>query len=72
MIQHLENLRYLKKLMKSGADTQIWHLAILCLFINFNIRSSEALYQALKYTEHPDIQLKILEQSSPMSAKDGC
>jgi ribA/ribD-fused uncharacterized protein len=39
------------------------------LINNFNIRSSEALYQALKYTEHPDIQLKILEQSSPMSAK---
>lgn len=36
---------------------------------NLNIRSSEALYQALKYTEHPDIQLKILEQSSPMTAK---
>lgn len=39
------------------------------LINNLNIRSSEALYQALKYTEHPDIQLKILEQSSPMTAK---
>ena len=39
------------------------------LINNFNIRSSEALYQALKYTEHPDIQLKILEQTSPMTAK---
>ena len=39
------------------------------LINNLNIRSSEALYQALKYTEHPDIQLKILEQTSPMTAK---
>lgn len=36
---------------------------------NFNIRSSEALYQALKFTEHPEIQLKIFEQTSPMTAK---
>jgi ribA/ribD-fused uncharacterized protein len=40
------------------------------LIINdIKIRSSEALYQALKYTDYPEIQLKILEQTSPMTAK---
>jgi len=40
------------------------------LIINdIEIRSSEALYQALKYTNYPEIQLKILEQTSPMTAK---
>lgn len=40
------------------------------LIINdIEIRSSEALYQALKYTNYPEIQLKILEQASPMTAK---
>lgn len=40
------------------------------LIINdIEIRSSEALYQALKYTNHPEIQFKILEQTSPMTAK---
>lgn len=40
------------------------------LIINdIQIRSSEALYQALKYTNYPEIQLKILEQTSPMTAK---
>lgn len=40
------------------------------LIINdIQIRSSEALYQAFKYTNHPEIQLKILEQTSPMTAK---
>ncbi|MDV7376303.1 NADAR family protein [Acinetobacter baumannii] len=33
------------------------------------IRSSEALYQALKYPTRPDVQNKILIQSSPMTAK---
>ncbi|HCA5050126.1 TPA: NADAR family protein [Acinetobacter baumannii] len=33
------------------------------------IRSSEALYQALKYTHYPDIQKKILQEYSPMTAK---
>lgn len=40
------------------------------LIINdIKIRSSEALYQALKYPDYPDIQDKILSQTSPMSAK---
>lgn len=40
------------------------------LIINdIQIRSSEALYQALKYTNYPEIQLKILDQTSPMTAK---
>ncbi len=33
------------------------------------IRSSEALYQALKFSAYPDIQSKILAQTSPMTAK---
>ncbi|EGR0260963.1 MULTISPECIES: NADAR family protein [Vibrio] len=33
------------------------------------IKSVEALYQACRYPYHPDIQKKILEQSSPMTAK---
>lgn len=31
--------------------------------------TSEALYQALKYSLHPHIQAEILEQRSPMAAK---
>jgi ribA/ribD-fused uncharacterized protein len=33
------------------------------------IRTSEALYQALKFTDHPDIQQKIIDEKSPMAAK---
>lgn len=36
---------------------------------NCSIRSSEALYQALKFTEYPEVQEKIISQSSPMTAK---
>ncbi|OTG73063.1 hypothetical protein B9T38_05460 [Acinetobacter sp. ANC 4218] len=31
--------------------------------------SSEALYQALKFTDYPDIQKKIIAERSPMTAK---
>jgi ribA/ribD-fused uncharacterized protein len=34
-----------------------------------SIRTSEALYQALKYPLHPNVQQEILEQRSPMAAK---
>lgn len=33
------------------------------------IRTSEALYQACRFPDLPDIQAKIIEQASPMSAK---
>jgi ribA/ribD-fused uncharacterized protein len=33
------------------------------------VRSSEALYQAMKFTHRPDIQEKILSEKSPMTAK---
>lgn len=33
------------------------------------IRSSEALYQAMRYPNHPDIQMEIINQTSPMTAK---
>lgn len=33
------------------------------------VRSSEALYQALKFTNNSDIQLKIISEKSPMTAK---
>jgi N-glycosidase YbiA len=33
------------------------------------IRSLEALYQACRYPNHPEIQQKILSQNSPMTAK---
>lgn len=33
------------------------------------IRSSEALYQAMKYTNYPEIQMEIINQTSPMTAK---
>lgn len=36
---------------------------------NIEIRSSEALYQALRYPNHPEIQKEILLQRSPMTAK---
>ncbi|NHB66722.1 MULTISPECIES: NADAR family protein [unclassified Acinetobacter] len=36
---------------------------------NTIIRSSEALYQALKFTGHPEIQRKIISEKSPMTAK---
>lgn len=40
--------------------------------ININdliIKNSEALYQALRYTEHPEIQKEIIMQNSPMTSK---
>ena len=40
------------------------------IFVNgVMILSSEALYQALKFTAHPDIQHQIISQKSPMTAK---
>lgn len=40
------------------------------LYVNgIHIRSSEALYQACRYPFNPDIQEKIISQSSPMTAK---
>lgn len=36
---------------------------------DIHIRSSEALYQALKFPAHPEVQNKILAQTSPMTAK---
>lgn len=33
------------------------------------IPTTEALYQAMKYPQYPEIQQKILEQKSPMAAK---
>ncbi|ELB2808746.1 NADAR family protein [Vibrio alginolyticus] len=36
---------------------------------NIPIKSAEALYQACRFPHHPDIQKKILEQNSPMTAK---
>jgi len=33
------------------------------------IRTSEALYQACRFPNHPDIQKNIIEQKSPMAAK---
>lgn len=34
-----------------------------------NIQSSESLYQACRFPDHPEVQKIILEQSSPMIAK---
>lgn len=40
------------------------------LLVNdISIRSSEALYQACRFPEYPDIQKKIISQTSPMTAK---
>ena len=36
---------------------------------NIKIKSSEALYQALRFTEYPEIQSEIINQNSPMTAK---
>lgn len=36
---------------------------------NVKIKSSEALYQALRFTEYPEIQSEIIAQNSPMTAK---
>ncbi|MEZ7172932.1 NADAR family protein [Sporosarcina sp. OR05] len=36
---------------------------------NVRIKSSEALYQALRFTEYPEIQSEIIAQNSPMTAK---
>lgn len=36
---------------------------------NIYIRTSEALYQAMRYPNDPSIQKEIIEQKSPMSAK---
>ena len=34
-----------------------------------SIRFSEALYQAMRFANHPDIQREIIKQTSPMAAK---
>jgi ribA/ribD-fused uncharacterized protein len=34
-----------------------------------NWRTTEALYQALRFPDHPDVQQRVWEQKSPMSAK---
>jgi ribA/ribD-fused uncharacterized protein len=40
------------------------------IFVNgYFIRSSEALYQACRFPLHPEVQEKIISQSSPMTAK---
>jgi ribA/ribD-fused uncharacterized protein len=36
---------------------------------NIYIRTSEALYQAMRFPNHPEIQKEIIEQKSPMTAK---
>lgn len=36
---------------------------------NVVVKTSEALYQACKFTDYPDIQLKIIDEKSPMTAK---
>ena len=36
---------------------------------NIYIRTSEALYQAIRFSDYPEIQKEIIEQKSPMSAK---
>lgn len=36
---------------------------------NLEIKSSEALYQALKFSNAPDVQVKILIEKSPFNAK---
>lgn len=36
---------------------------------NVSIRNSEALYQAMRYTEYPEIQREIINQNSPMTSK---
>jgi type I restriction enzyme, S subunit len=37
--------------------------------IGCRFRTSEALYQVLRFPDHPDVQEKIIEQKSPMGAK---
>ena len=40
------------------------------LLVNgLHVRSSEHLYQALKFPDHPSVQLEILEKPSPLVAK---
>ncbi len=36
---------------------------------NIFIRTSEALYQAMRFPDYPEIQKEIIEQKSPMTAK---
>jgi len=35
----------------------------------FTIRTSEHLYQAMRYPDHPDVQLAIIDIASPLRAK---
>lgn len=39
-------------------------------FENHKILTAEALYQACKFPLHPEIQMKIIAQKSPMTAKE--
>ncbi len=36
---------------------------------DLDIRTAEALYQACRFPKRPDLQLKIIDQASPMAAK---
>ena len=57
-----------------GKTKETWgefsNMAAFPIVINdVTILTSEALYQALKYPEYPEIQKKIIEKKSPMAAK---
>jgi len=46
------------------------NMAAFKLTVNeITIRTSETLYQACKFSDYPDLQKKIIEQKSPMTAK---
>lgn len=63
-----ECIRFKKTTEKFGGLSNMaggYHIVVNGVFI----KSSEALYQALKYTNNPEVQMEIINQNSPMTAK---
>ena len=58
-----------KKNNEAFGAFSIMSSAFPMLINGHRIRTSEALYQALKFPDDPDIQMEILEQASPMAVK---
>jgi hypothetical protein len=49
----------------SNMSGKYFHLQVNCILV----RSSESLYQCLRFTSHPEIQREILENKSPKGSK---
>ena len=63
------NVIYFKKTKEKWGGLSNMAGGYPLLVDNTVVYSSEALYQAMKFTHYPDIQLQIINQKSPMHSK---